>query len=294
MRVIAVEPEDSPVLSGGNPGPHKIQGIGAGFVPDVLDRSVIDEVVTVGNQTAFETARPLAKLEGIPGGISTGANVAAALEIGGPARVQGQDASSPSCRPSPSATFRAPCSRGSEPVGPASSRDGAGLRPGAGSRAARDTRAAFGPPFFANPPQAWPEPLRLPAVSPASPRSRRARWPTKTRRTCATSRRTRSATGSAAATDAPADPARDAGPEGNATMRRVWSEPGGEAHNFRNATPGAGTRADGHEDLTAAETPEATRRLSDATLSPSDRDATAEAIERATAVQGSDGTERKG
>jgi hypothetical protein len=93
---------------------------------------------------------------------------------------------------------------------------------------------------------------------------------------------------------APADPARDAGPEGNATMRRVWSEPGGEAHNFRNATPGAGTRADGHEDLTAAETPEATRRLSDATLSPSDRDATAEAIERTTAVQGSDGTERKG
>jgi cysteine synthase len=82
MRVIAVEPEDSPVLSGGNPGPHKIQGIGAGFVPEVLDRSVIDEVVTVGNQTAFETSRALAKLEGIPGGISTGANVAAALEVG--------------------------------------------------------------------------------------------------------------------------------------------------------------------------------------------------------------------
>ncbi len=81
LRVIAVEPEDSPVLSGGAPGPHKIQGIGAGFVPEVLDRSVIDEVVTVGNQTAFETARVLAKLEGIPGGISTGANVAAALEV---------------------------------------------------------------------------------------------------------------------------------------------------------------------------------------------------------------------
>jgi cysteine synthase len=82
LKLIAVEPEDSPVLSGGQPGPHKIQGIGAGFVPDVLDRSVIDEVVTVGNQTAFDTARQLAKIEGIPGGISTGANVAAALEIG--------------------------------------------------------------------------------------------------------------------------------------------------------------------------------------------------------------------
>jgi cysteine synthase A len=81
MKVIAVEPEDSPVLSGGQPGPHKIQGIGAGFVPDVLDRSLIDDVVTVGNQTAFDTARQLAKLEGIPGGISTGANVAAALEV---------------------------------------------------------------------------------------------------------------------------------------------------------------------------------------------------------------------
>jgi cysteine synthase A len=81
MKVIAVEPEDSPVLSGGQPGPHKIQGIGAGFVPEVLDRSVIDDVVTVGNQTAFETARLVGKLEGIPGGISTGANIAAALEV---------------------------------------------------------------------------------------------------------------------------------------------------------------------------------------------------------------------
>ncbi len=82
LKVFAVEPEDSPVLSGGQPGPHKIQGIGAGFVPEVLDKSVIDEVVTVGNQTAFETARALAKLDGIPGGISSGAAVAAALEIG--------------------------------------------------------------------------------------------------------------------------------------------------------------------------------------------------------------------
>jgi cysteine synthase A len=81
LKVFAVEPEDSPVLSGGQPGPHKIQGLGAGFVPDVLDRSAIDGVITIGNQTAFDTARRLAKLEGIPGGISTGANVAAALEL---------------------------------------------------------------------------------------------------------------------------------------------------------------------------------------------------------------------
>ncbi|MEP9376072.1 cysteine synthase A [Aquabacter sp. CN5-332] len=82
IKMVAVEPEDSPVLSGGQPGPHKIQGIGAGFVPEVLDRSVIDEVMTVGNQTAFDTARALARYEGIPGGISSGAAVAAALELG--------------------------------------------------------------------------------------------------------------------------------------------------------------------------------------------------------------------
>lgn len=81
VKIVAVEPEDSPVLSGGNPGPHKIQGIGAGFVPDILDRSVIDEVIQVANQTAFDTARLLARIEGIPTGISSGAAVAAALEI---------------------------------------------------------------------------------------------------------------------------------------------------------------------------------------------------------------------
>ena len=82
IKIVAVEPEDSPVLSGGQPGPHKIQGIGAGFVPAILDRKVIDEIVTVGNQTAFDTARLMARVEGIPVGISSGAAVAAALEIG--------------------------------------------------------------------------------------------------------------------------------------------------------------------------------------------------------------------
>jgi cysteine synthase A len=82
LKIIAVEPEDSPVLSGGQPGPHKIQGIGAGFVPPILDQSLIDEVLTVGNQTAFDTARLIARMEGIPVGISSGAAVAAAVEIG--------------------------------------------------------------------------------------------------------------------------------------------------------------------------------------------------------------------
>src|ERR1700731_198813 len=82
LRIVAVEPEESPVLSGGQHTPHKIQGIGAGFIPDILDRSVIDEIVKVNSQTAIETARALARNEGIPGGISSGAAIAAALEIG--------------------------------------------------------------------------------------------------------------------------------------------------------------------------------------------------------------------
>src|SRR5450755_2206691 len=82
LRMVAVEPEDSPVLAGGAPGPHKIQGIGAGFAPAILDRGVIDEIVTVGNQTAFDTARLVARLEGIPVGISSGAAVAAAIDVG--------------------------------------------------------------------------------------------------------------------------------------------------------------------------------------------------------------------
>ena len=81
IRVVAVEPEDSPILSGGDPGPHKIQGIGAGFVPDILDRSLIDEVLTIGNETAFDMARKLATTEGVPVGISSGAAIAAAVEI---------------------------------------------------------------------------------------------------------------------------------------------------------------------------------------------------------------------
>ncbi|MBN8938537.1 MAG: cysteine synthase A [Rhizobiales bacterium] len=83
VRIVAVEPTDSPVLSGGNPGPHKIQGIGAGFVPDILDRAVIDEVITVTNDQAFAVARELARVEGIPVGISSGAALQAALGLAG-------------------------------------------------------------------------------------------------------------------------------------------------------------------------------------------------------------------
>lgn len=78
---VAVEPSDSPVLSGGKPGQHKIQGIGAGFVPDNLNRSIVDEIITITNDQAIETAQKLAAIEGLPSGISTGANVAAALQL---------------------------------------------------------------------------------------------------------------------------------------------------------------------------------------------------------------------
>lgn len=82
LHVVAVEPADSPVLSGGSSGPHKIQGIGAGFVPEVLDTHAYDEVIRVTNEQAFENARLLARFEGIPGGISSGAAVTAAAELG--------------------------------------------------------------------------------------------------------------------------------------------------------------------------------------------------------------------
>ena len=79
---VAVEPADSPALSRGKSGPHKIQGIGAGFIPDVLNVKIIDEIITVTNEDAMETARKMARLEGILCGISSGASVFAALEMG--------------------------------------------------------------------------------------------------------------------------------------------------------------------------------------------------------------------
>jgi cysteine synthase A len=81
LKIIAVEPEDSPILSGGTPGPHKIQGIGAGFVPGILDTGAIDEILKIGNETAFAMTRKAAKLEGLAVGISSGAALAAAIEL---------------------------------------------------------------------------------------------------------------------------------------------------------------------------------------------------------------------
>ena len=90
LKMIAVEPEDSAVLSGGPPGPHKIQGIGAGFIPANLDVSLIDEVIRIGNETALRTARELARLEGVAAGISAGAALAAAAEIGARSAMAGK------------------------------------------------------------------------------------------------------------------------------------------------------------------------------------------------------------
>jgi cysteine synthase len=90
LRMVAVEPDNSPVLSGGPPGPHPIQGIGAGFVPDILDTALIDEVVRIGNDTAFQTARKAARLEALAVGISAGAALAAALEVGARADMAGK------------------------------------------------------------------------------------------------------------------------------------------------------------------------------------------------------------
>ncbi|NDK30423.1 cysteine synthase A [Nesterenkonia haasae] len=81
IHIVAVEPEDSPILSGGTPGPHKIQGIGPNFVPDILDRSIYNEVITANLEESLDTARRLGREEGILGGISTGANVASALQL---------------------------------------------------------------------------------------------------------------------------------------------------------------------------------------------------------------------
>ena len=88
---IAVEPEESPVISGGSPGPHMIQGVGAGFVPKNLDKTLLNEVQTVSSEEAFYWARRLACEEGLLGGISSGANIAAAIRIGSRPRVSRQD-----------------------------------------------------------------------------------------------------------------------------------------------------------------------------------------------------------
>jgi len=81
LKAFAVEPVESPVISGGNPGPHKIQGIGAGFIPENLETGLLDGVIKIDSETAFKTAQKSARQDGLPGGISTGANIAAAIEI---------------------------------------------------------------------------------------------------------------------------------------------------------------------------------------------------------------------
>jgi len=90
LKMIAVEPEDSAVLSGKPSGSHRIQGIGAGFIPDILDTSLIDEIVQIGNEAAVNCAREAARLEGLAVGISSGAALAAALEVGAPPEMEGK------------------------------------------------------------------------------------------------------------------------------------------------------------------------------------------------------------
>ena len=97
LQVVAVEPADSPVLSGGKPGPHKIQGIGAGFVPKILNREIIDEIITVTNEQAMETARRIAKEEGILCGISSGANAWATMQIASRPENRGKQIVFPLC-----------------------------------------------------------------------------------------------------------------------------------------------------------------------------------------------------
>ena len=114
FRIVAVEPADSPVLSGGAHKPHKIQGIGAGFVPDVLDKSLLDEVLTVTNDEAFTTARKMAQKEGIPCGISSGAAVHAALKVAARSGDERKKRSSSSSPTSPNGICRRIYLRGFE------------------------------------------------------------------------------------------------------------------------------------------------------------------------------------